>query len=1027
MIVKIIGGAPFAVSIILTIFMGGLGLGSYLASRIVDRIRQPARLVRIYGVLELVIGGYGLILPWLIVLCRPFFALLYNQFFSHFMLYSALTFVGCALLLIIPVTCMGATLPILCRFYVTGLSHLGTRTGRLYGLNTIGAAAGALLTGFWLLSLLGMWGSLAVAVLINSAIGLACIGVARRVHLPYRAPAEQTELRNAESPVESRYKGTAVYWSLIVFAVSGFCAMAYEVIWTKLLALIVGPTTYSFTIVLVTFILGLALGSLLFGWLADRTGKPALILFLTQTVAAASALAVSQLLGNSQLFFAKLIASYQADFTLRAVYQAAILFLFMLVPTLCLGAAFPTVSKVYTRSAERLGRSVGVAYAINTAGAVVGAFFAGFLLVPLVGKGTSLSIIIGLQLAIALGLFGILAWQRAERQWIALPAAVTGLAALVLCSGYPSWNPHLFAIGKYHRFDETGVDKDQCGWWDALWQGREILNQLDGAKVVYYGDGVAGTTAVLESHDALGNVKYTLYNSGKPDASNRGDMPTQTVCSHFAMLFHAEPKDVMVLGLASGVTAGEVLYYPIDRLDVIEISSEVVEASDFFLPWNSRVLADPRTHLIIQDGRAHLTLTDRTYDVIISEPSNPWMAGLATLFTRDFFSTAYDRLNESGIFVQFIHSYQMDWPTFSLVGRTFADVFANSLLIGTAPLSNSSDFYLVGMKGAKPINFEDARNRVSHTNRSPNVYLPDSRLLSRLIVSEDLHRLFGDGRLNTDMRPRLEFSAPKLMFEMDAAISRNISTRWWLSPATAEIVREMQSDVEAQIEFVAYLLSVHAPYHAQFPRLLDYEKATAGQRRKYFDLIDSYCSVNAPLVGDFRDDTTRRHCALSQIESLEGIVDTASNPLRAVSYLATLCSQEKLYDRLAAAYAEWVNLEPANPAVRSNLGHALLESGRIREGIENFQAALALDPGNALILFNLGIAWGRSGNLDSAVNYLERAVQNDPHLAEAHCKLGLSLLMQGKQSEAISHLKRALQIKPNYDEARTTLERALSM
>jgi spermidine synthase len=175
MIVKVIGTAPFAVSIVLTVFMAGLGLGSYIASRTIDRIESPLKLVRIYGLLELIVGGYCLVLPLLLKGFLPVYSVVYNHLFKHFMVYNLLTFVGCSILLIIPVTCMGATLPVLCRFYVNRLSHLGTHAGRLYGLNTIGAAAGALLCGFWLIALLGVYGTLALAVFLNAAIGLVSL------------------------------------------------------------------------------------------------------------------------------------------------------------------------------------------------------------------------------------------------------------------------------------------------------------------------------------------------------------------------------------------------------------------------------------------------------------------------------------------------------------------------------------------------------------------------------------------------------------------------------------------------------------------------------------------------------------------------------------------------------------------------------------------------------------------------------------------------------------------------------------
>ena len=175
MIVKIIGSAPFSISIVLTVFMGGLGWGSYLAGKRIDTVKNPFTLIRIYGGLELVIALYGLAFPFLLVFFKPLFSLLYNHLFAHFWLYNLITFAGCAVLLIIPVTCMGATLPVLCRFFVTRLDIVGTHIGRLYGLNTIGAAFGSLICGFWLINALGVWGSLAVAVLLNTSIGIVCL------------------------------------------------------------------------------------------------------------------------------------------------------------------------------------------------------------------------------------------------------------------------------------------------------------------------------------------------------------------------------------------------------------------------------------------------------------------------------------------------------------------------------------------------------------------------------------------------------------------------------------------------------------------------------------------------------------------------------------------------------------------------------------------------------------------------------------------------------------------------------------
>jgi spermidine synthase len=877
MIVKIIGGAPFAISIILTIFMGGLGLGSYLASRTIDRIKEPLRLVRIYGILQLAIGAYGLAVPVLLVVFRPVYAIIYNRLFSHFMLYSFLTFVGCSLLLVVPVICMGATLPILCRFYVTKLSHLGTHAGRLYGLNTIGAALGALLCGFWLINLLGMPGTLIFAVLVNGIIGLSCIKVARK------AKTQQVVSELKESPRRdsgqraklAEYPG-AVIGALLIFAVSGFCAMSYEVIWTKLLGLIVGPTTYSFTIVLVTFILGLALGSMIFGWLGDKTKKPLWLLIFTQIAAALFVLGVSQVIGNSQLFFAKVIFTFRDRFALLSVSKAVILFCFMILPTLCLGATFPLVGKIYTQTVSKVGRSIGVAYAINTIGAVLGSFCAGFVLIPLVGKENGLSLVIGLQLLTSLFVGGIILVRKNKSILRLFPLAAPALAGLFLCFYFPVWNHLLLSKGKYHRFKTMIVDVRNYSWLEALLQGPEILTRAERSELVYYGDGIGGFTTVLKYVDPFGNINYIMANSGKPDASSRGDMKTQTLLAHFPMLFHRDPKTVMVLGLASGVTAGEVLYYPVEQLDVLDINREVVEASDFFLPWNNNVLSHPRTNLIIQDGRVHLQLTEQKYDVIISEPSNPWMAGLATLFTRDFFALVEDRLNEDGIFCQWLHSYQMDWPTFAIVGRTFARVFPNSLLVLAQPTIAGHDYLLVGFKGKDRLVLENAERKLSCIQQSKNVTLSDPKLLYRLIVSEDLQGLF-----------RLEFAAPKLMYRDDPMIRRNIYSKKWLTLGTRNIIQQVITDVDAQIDFAAYALSLYLPLRD----MVDLSKATPLQKERFFKLMEAHCANNPIDYSVFKNDELKQRCRSIQIEAIQNKIALMPDKAASYLYLGTLQSR----------------------------------------------------------------------------------------------------------------------------------------
>jgi len=1026
MTVKIIGSAPFAVSIILTIFMGGLGFGSYLAGRIIDRITDSLALVKIYGLLELSIGAYAMVIPLLLTSFRPLQTILYNGFYGHFILYNLLTFILCSVIFCFPVICMGATLPILCRFYVTRLSHLGTHAGRLYGLNTIGAACGSLVCGFWLINLWGVSGTLVFAVLVNFMIGISCLMVSYQVKVKYRSGTQKASGSKKrplideaidDQPVNSLETKSA----LVIFSVSGFCAMACEVIWTRLLGLIVGPTTYSFTIVLVTFITGLALGSMIFGYFSDKVKKCMWLLLFTQITAALFVLAVSQILGSSQLFFAKLFFKFKGQFGLLSLLKAVILFMFMILPTICFGATFPLVGKIYTKSVSKVGESIGFAYMLNTVGSLLGSFCAGFLLIPLAGKELGIGIVVCLQLIVLLVITGIILKNKKEsiKQFGVL--AVPAMVGIILCFYYPVWNHHLLSRGKYHRFEKIRASIVSTGWLEALCHGSKILSRSEKNELVYYGDGIGGFTTVEKYFDAFGNTKYSMSNSGKVDASSHADMKTQTLLAHFPMLFHKNPKTIMVVGLASGITAGEVLCYPVEQLDVLEINDQVVAASNIFIPWNNKVLSAPKTNLIIQDARAHLQLSRQRYDVIISEPSNPWMAGLAALFTHDFFTLAKEKLNDDGVFVQWMHLYQMDLESFALVGRTFAQVFPNSLLV--SPSKDGRDYLLIGFKGKDRLDLEYAKQKLTSIRKSKNMILLNPRLLYRLIVSEDLQMLFGKGNINTDNRPLLEFAAPKLMYQDDVQILKKFPSQKWqsLSPVTKKIIQQVMANVDDQIDFAAYTLSLFNPFHD----MVDLSKATSSQKERFFGLMEDYCANNEVDYSIFKDKELKQRCAAIQINIIQNKIDLLPNRLASCYYLGYLYNIRGRLSEAVSYYTEALQIDPYSVVIHNNLGLSLAKQGRLDEAISHYSEALRIDPAFVYAHNNLGIALVNVGRFDEAISHYSEALRIDPAFADAHNNLGIALAKQGRLDEAISHYSKALLIRPRYTKAHNNLGNAL--
>jgi spermidine synthase len=994
MIDKVVGSAPFAVAIVLTVFMGGLALGSFLAGRRIDRISEKRGLLAAYGKLELGIGAYSLLLPLLVLLARPLYAVSYNYLFDDFWLYSLFTFFGCGVLLVLPTTLMGATLPVLCRFYVERLDQLGTRTGRLYGLNTLGACVGALVCGFFLVRALGVFQTLLVAAGINFAIGGLCTVLAKRIRPDAGTQPARTKSKKGLAPQdqgilpdgETVSGSTSIFrFSLLIYAVSGFCAMAYQVIWSGLLGLLMGPTAYAFTLVVATFILGLALGSLIFGYLADRVRRVFPLLVWTQIGAAILALLVSHLLGNSQLFFAKLIYTLKGAFDTLMLGQSVLLFGFLLGPTLLLGASFPLVTKIYARSLNRVGRSIGTAYALNTVGAILGSFVAGFVLIPFLGKAEGLRWVCGLQLTVALagllfvarhhlpatpdreraGSKGLLRWV-----FVGLLFVMAGLSLY----RFPDWSPQLLSYGRYHYFGDMVGDLLTTGWVRALWQGKAILSRHEaGREVVFYGDGLAGFTTVEKAIDSLGTVKFTLLNSGKPDASSHGDRSTQTLLAHVPLLFHPHPEKVMVLGLASGMTAGEVLHYPVKQLDILEINPEVVKACAFFTQWNNGCLTDPRSRIIVQDGRNHLALTRERYDVIISEPSNPWMAGLANLYTRECFLDARSRLRDGGIFVQWIHSYEMNWSTFAMAGRTFCDVFPQSLMMRT--LTGLGDYLLIGFKGQARLDLETARRNLVFAKKSTNMTLPDPALLYDLIVSADLKALFGDGPLHTDDKPLLEFAAPRQLFISDIGVEKQIARRARL-PEDIRRVVEANKAAGARLDMVAFAASAFAP---SFQLVEPYE-LDPPQRDRYLEIVDAYCR-DVP-VGDYGvlpEKSLRTRCAGFQLERIR-------------KHLST---------------------HPTDGPAYHSMALALKQVGKRQEAIEAFLKAVSLNPYDFHAYNNLGITYLEDGDLKASESAFRSAIQDNPAYAKAYFNLAEIRARQGLREKAASLLRQGLRYEDN--------------
>jgi len=763
----VFGHSVYAITAILAAFMGGLGLGSYVFGRRAAGLSDP---IRAYGMLEIGIGVYCALTPVLFWAASRLYLRLHGTLTASYETFSFVQLVLVFAVLLVPTALMGATLPVLVQGLVRDDNAISRTVGILYAVNTFGAVLGVALAGYVLLP---AWGNRAVlwgAATANVTIGIVAIGYgwsrrARQERSASRARAPRREVARAEpggggDGLEARLIAGAL-------AISGAVSMAYEVAWTRALALVIGSSTYAFSAMLVAFLIGIAGGAAAcsYFWGARRDGLTAFAV-IQAGIGLSAALVVLVFERMPDLFLLALQHSRSAPFV-QAV-QIMVSGLALLGPALLIGATFPCAVAACASTAARAGADTGRLYALNTLGAIVGAALTGFLLVP--ALGVRASIVAGIATNLVLGAALFATSRRAVPRW-RWGASGACLAAVVVVLFLPRWSPQVMSSGAIYALEYIS---DVSGGIAPVVAGREVL---------FYRDGPSATVAVTRSGDYL-----SLRVNGKVDASSDPtDMPTQLMLGHLPLLLHREPRDVLVIGLGSGITAGAVARHPVGRLDIVEIEPAVVHASSFFTRENGNVLGDRRARLIVADARNFLLTTPGRYDVITSEPSNPWIGGVASLFSVEFFELARQRLRPGGLMVQWLHGYGLAPEDFAMIVATFRSVFPGTTVWQVA----QGDYLLVGRPEATPIDLGSMKARWTALRGLredlQRIGVEDWRgVLGFFLLAEaDVARLPAVGRLNTDDWLGLEFSAPRGLLLDTAALNYRMLRAVRTSPLPA--------------------------------------------------------------------------------------------------------------------------------------------------------------------------------------------------------------------------------------------------
>lgn len=736
-----IGVSAYSYATVLAAFMAGLALGSALLGRVADRVSSPLRL---FALLEAGVGLYALVYPALSELASGAYSILARSAVgdsggTHGLWARALI---AGALLLGPTTLMGGTYPALVRHATEELGEVRRRASQLYAVNAAGAVMGALSMAFVLLPAMGLRTSLACLALVNGLVALAALLLARRTSAgapPIQPPSATT---------------WAVRVALLLIFVEGALAFTLEVAWTRFFSVVLGSSTYAFALVLAVFLAGIGLGS---AWLSGspkalRRLDPLGAFGWTQVLAGLFVivpLATYPRLPWVLLNLGALFSEHPVAFYAYSTGQLLVCALIMLPPTLLLGMALPLLIEGLARDMGRLGSDAGRVYAWNTWGNVVGALLAGLVLLPLLGmerllRGTALGLsVVGVVALVCLSRRDLVPWRR---------LVATG-AVLAICHlAVGSWQTEAFALRPTRRPASP-----------PSWRAAEA--QLASYRTVLFVDDPAALLMVHETK--VGRQEgLTLSLNGKPDATTYEDLPTQILLGHVPLLLAPEPRDVLLIGLASGITAGSVLAHPIRRLDVVDIVAAMPLATRLFAGWNRDPLADSRLRLIVDDARSYLSHAGLEYDVIVSEPSNPWMAGTGALFTREYYELASSSLTEDGVYLQWLQAYELTDETFAAVVRTFRGAFPH--VYGFQ--GNADDVLLLGARRPLQLDVAELDRRLTVPAVREDLERIGAESAGALLAFQTLSPISVDSIAarttleNTDDNLLLEHRAPRELF-----------------------------------------------------------------------------------------------------------------------------------------------------------------------------------------------------------------------------------------------------------------------
>ena len=993
MFALVLGNSLHSASVVFASYMCGMALGAWLFGRFIRARKDP---LAIYAALEAGIAltalAAGNSIPRLVSLA-PFF----YRHFSQYPFLLDLSRASLSFLVLLPPTALiGGTLPVLAHFLTRRLEVTGRRIGALYGWNTVGAVAGCVIASFWLLRLEGLNAALYCAAALNLFVALAAGLIRVFAGGLSGVPDRETADRAAAGPSER----AAVRRKLLLAAagITGAAGLACEVAWARFLSYILLNDIYAYYLMLSTLLLGIGAGSLLYSRWLDRLGNKLRLLALLE-IFLGFCICLCYLFCSwlylwpgQPMFKISLQNLFSHFFTAPFLIQISIRFVYTLAavfpPALIIGAVFPLICRLYITDESSIGAHAGAVYALNTAGAVLGALGAGFFLVPRIGVQSTLFATAAANLALGAVLLRFEPRLRGGRPWLK-PALYPALAVLfALIAVLPDNQVRRFAM----------KDKKHT-------------------RLVYYREGLSGTVSVVE--DKINRIRTFYINAVAEIHNSFTGMQTFKMLGHLPLLLHAgEPRSVLMVTFGGGIASGAAACHSLERLDVVELEPSVIEASDCFREENRSVVQDPRVQIHLDDGRHFLAMAGGRYDAIISDATNPASPDSWLLYTAEFYALCRDRLARGGIMAQWLPFHTGSPRTYSTVVKTFQSVFPHTSIWLVKDYT-----ILIGTAGPLRISYPGLAARLAEKRLRSDLepYCLDDplELLDCFLMGEQGARnLTAVAEISTDNLPlyQLETTQPADQGSILELLERNRERVFpLLEGIEAEKAVALKDTLEQYFLSAGYLLrrdypaaGEAAPFSCKYSKYLEEDRELVPYTRSLIQYDpDNYSLLlrSSVILAGHREFSEARALMQRLIE-----LDPA-DPSNYVNS-GNLDFELGDYGKSVENYRKALKMGRRDSELLSRLGRSSLAAGDIPGAAESFSEAVELEPENESGWFNLGVAFSRLDSLERAAECFRKVLDLDPENAGALINLGFLQIKQEKFEPAQALFRRAVRLAP---------------